>query len=157
LIWRMCMLNKSLFTSSKSDWETPDKLFDRLNNEFEFTIDVCASATNKKVDNYFSVRDNALVQEWTGICWMNPPYGKDIKLWVKKAYTASLDGETTVVCLLPCRTDTVWWHEFCMKGEIRFCNKRLKFKNSNNMATFPSAIVVFGKQARVGKLITTLV
>ena len=88
------------------------------------------------------LKNKSLKQEWFGVCWMNPPYGRDIKHWVKKAYESSLTG-TTVVCLLPARTDTAWWHDYCMKGNIEFIRGRLKFGNSKNSAPFPSAIVVF--------------
>jgi site-specific DNA-methyltransferase (adenine-specific) len=71
---------------------------------------------------------------------MNPPYGRDIKNWVKKAY----ESDATVVCLLPSRTDTSWWHDYCMKSDdIRFIRGRLKFGGSKNSAPFPSVVVVF--------------
>ena len=76
---------------------------------------------------------------------MNPPYGRNIKYWVEKAYKSSLSG-ATVVCLLPARTDTAWWHDYCMKGKIEFIRGRLKFGNSINSAPFPSAVVVFDGQ-----------
>jgi hypothetical protein len=73
---------------------------------------------------------------------MNPPYGRKIGLWVQKAYEESRGG-STIVCLLPARTDTRWWHDFCMKGEIRFIKGRLKFNDGKNPAPFPSAVVIF--------------
>jgi hypothetical protein len=85
---------------------------------------------------------DGLQQKWKGVCWMNPPYGKEIKKWMKKAYESSLEG-ATVVCLVPSRTDTKWWHEYAMKGEIEFIKGRLKFGGSKNSAPFPSAVVVF--------------
>lgn len=135
-------MDKVLFSSESQDWETPDELFLILDKEFGFTIDVCASSENTKCSRYYTKEDNALIQKWEGICWMNPPYGREIGKWVQKAYESSLDG-ATVVCLLPSRTDTKWWHEYCMKGEIRFIKGRLKFGNSTNSAPFPSVIVVF--------------
>lgn len=144
------MLNKSLYSKEKSTWETPDDLFDKLDKEFHFQIDLCANEYNKKCDNYYSEEKNSLIQEWLGLCWMNPPYGKGIDQWIRKAYESSLKDNTTIVCLLPVRSDTKWWHNYCMRGEIRFLNKRLKFKNSGNMATFPSAIVIFGSTAKNG-------
>ena len=86
--------------------------------------------------------DDGLSQDWQGVCWMNPPYGKKIGAWMKKA----MEAKTTVVCLVPSRTDTKWWHDYAMKAdEIRFIKGRLKFGNSKNSAPFPSAIIVFGK------------
>ena len=129
--------NKGLTTSLRGDWETPQDLFDTLNKEFHFTLDVCANNGNAKCKNYYS--EASLLKRWEGICWMNPPYGREIGRWIKKAY----ESGTTVVCLLPSRTDTAWWHDYCLKGEIRFIKGRLKFVGSKNSAPFPSAIVIF--------------
>jgi len=131
-------------------WETPKEFFDELNKEFGFTIDVCANEENHKCDTYFSEKDDGLSKDWgDNICWMNPPYGIQISKWVKKAFEES-QKKAVVVCLLPARTDTRWWWDYCMKGEIRFIKGRLKFKGRNTKgklvngpATFPSAIVVF--------------
>ena len=90
---------------------------------------------------------DALARRWTGVCWMNPPYGRTIGAWMRKAYNASRDG-ATVVCLIPSRTDTAWWHYYAMKGEIRFMRGRLKFGGAKNSAPFPSAIVVFRPETR---------
>ena len=140
------MINTGLFTSSTDNWSTPKKLFDELNKEFNFTTDVCASLENAKCKNFFNKEKDGLKQEWTGVCWMNPPYGREIGKWLKKAYESSING-ATVVCLIPARTDTAWWHDYVMKGKIRFIRGRLKFGNSKNSAPFPSAIVVFrGKE-----------
>lgn len=140
-------VNKGLFTSNTDMWATPQDFFDKLNDEFNFQLDVCAIEDNAKCNNFFSPEDNGLQQEWEGICWMNPPYGRVIGDWVKKAYESSLKG-ATVVCLLPARTDTKWWHEYCMKGEIRLVKGRLKFGGSENSAPFPSAVVIFGPEAK---------
>ena len=140
-------LNRGMFSSNTDVWETPQALFDRLNQEFHFNLDVCAIKENAKCARFFSPEDDGLAQEWFGTCWMNPPYGKEIGKWVKKAYEFAVDrGGGTVVCLLPARTDTKWWHDYCMNAtEIRFVRGRLKFGNSKNSAPFPSAIVVFNK------------
>lgn len=145
-------INQGLFTSNTDQWATPQDFFDKLDKEFEFDIDVCADLHNHKCRNYFSKEQDGLKQDWKGVCWMNPPYGRVIGDWVKKAYESSLNG-ATVVCLLPARTDTKWWHEYCMKGEIRLVKGRLKFGDSKNSAPFPSAVVIFGKQARVNTVI----
>lgn len=136
-------ISPALYSSTKMDWETPQDLFDRLNTEFRFTIDVAASPENAKCARFYTEKDNGLERSWKNeICWMNPPYGFEIGLWMAKAYLESRDG-ATVVCLVPSRTDTAWWHNYAMKGEIRFLKGRLKFGGSNNSAPFPSAIIVF--------------
>lgn len=86
---------------------------------------------------------NGLDQDWHGVCWMNPPYGRAISDWIKKAYDSCVDNKATVVCLIPARTDTRYWHEYCAKGEIFYLKGRLKFGDAVNSAPFPSAIVVF--------------
>jgi phage N-6-adenine-methyltransferase len=129
--------------SSKTDmWATPQDFYDKYNKNYNFTLDVCASPENAKCDKFFTKEDDGLKQDWTGSCWMNPPYGRQIKHWVKKAYESSLNG-AIVVCLLPARTDTAWWHDYCIKGQIEFIRGRLKFGGSKNSAPFPSAVVVF--------------
>lgn len=131
------------FSSKTSDWETPQDFFDRLNSEFHFELDVCATPENAKCKRYFTPEVDGLKQKWTGVCWMNPPYGREIGRWVKKAYESAQEG-TTVVCLLPARTDTSWWHDYCMKAdEIRFIRGRLKFSGAKHPAPFPSAVVIF--------------
>lgn len=137
------MINKGLFSSSTDKWSTPQDFYDKLNAEFNFTCDVCATPDNAKHINYFTPELDGLSQDWSGICFMNPPYGRNIKDWVKKAYESALAG-ATVVCLLPARTDTSWWHDYCMKAEERrFIRGRLKFGDSKNSAPFPSAVVIF--------------
>tara|TARA_R100001129_G_scaffold87202_2_gene59458 strand:+ start:260 stop:742 length:483 start_codon:yes stop_codon:yes gene_type:complete len=141
------------FMSKRSDWATPQDLFDKLNKQFNFDIDVCADVSNAKCKKYYSIEDDALSQTWKGYCFMNPPYGREISKWVKKAYESSgansfspiSSGEATVVCLLPSRTDTKWWHDYVMKADtVKFIKGRLKFDGHKNSAPFPSAIVVFG-------------
>lgn len=135
-------INKVLYSSENEVWETPQDLFNRLNDEFHFDIDVCATPENAKCSTFFSPLDDGLSQDWQGVCWMNPPYGKKIGAWMKKA----MEANTTVVCLVPSRTDTKWWHDYAMKAsEIRFVKGRLKFGDSKNSAPFPSAIIVFRK------------
>ena len=129
--------------SSKTDlWATPQDFFDKYNEIYNFSLDVCATKDNAKCSTYFTKEQDGLSKEWKGVCWMNPPYGRDIKHWVKKAYESSLNN-AVVVCLLPARTDTSWWHDYCMKGTIEFIRGRLKFGDSKNSAPFPSAVVIF--------------
>jgi phage N-6-adenine-methyltransferase len=133
----------SVHFSSKTDlWATPQKFFDKYDAIFNFTLDVCATKDNAKCVAYYTIEDNGLTQSWAGVCWMNPPYGREIGVWMKKAYESSLQG-ATVVCLVPSRTDTKWWHDYAMQGQIEFIKGRLKFGDAKNSAPFPSAIVVF--------------
>jgi phage N-6-adenine-methyltransferase len=133
---------KTMFSSATDMWETPQAFFDRLDAEFGFETDVCAVSQNAKCTHFFTPTMDGLAQHWSGICWMNPPYGRQIGAWVKRAYEASRKG-ATVVCLLPARTDTKWWHEYCMHGEIRLVRGRLRFGTARTPAPFPSAVVIF--------------
>jgi phage N-6-adenine-methyltransferase len=131
------------FSSKTSTWETPRDLFEKLDLEFGFTLDVCALPENAKCMRFFTPEDDGLEKEWEGVCWMNPPYGREIGQWVKKAHQSALNG-ATVVCLLPARTDTQWWHTFVMgANEIRFLRGRLRFVGAKSCAPFPSVVVVF--------------
>lgn len=131
------------FSSKSKVWETPKSLFDTISNDYgPFNLDVCASPQNAKCEKFFTEEDDGLSQKWYGKCWMNPPYGRRIKDWMKKAYESSLEG-ATVVCLVPSRTDTKWWHDYAMKGEVSFIKGRVKFVGAEHVAPFPSAIVVF--------------
>lgn len=130
------------FSSATDNWATPQDLFDKLHKAFHFTVDVCASAENAKCELYFDEAMDGLIQPWTGVCWMNPPYGRGIGDWMAKAYASAKAG-ATVVCLVPARTDTKWWHNYAVKGEIYFIPGRLKFGNATASAPFPSAIVTF--------------
>jgi len=134
-----------MFSTGYDEWETPQQIFDYFNDRFRFTLDVCASPENAKVLRYFTKEQNGLFQDWSGeICWMNPPYSDNAK-WVQKAYRASLNPNTVVVCLLPSRTDTSWFHDYCAKGDIWFIRGRITFGNAKNVAPFPSMIVIFPK------------
>lgn len=135
------------YSSKTDEWETPQDLFDKLHAEFNFVMDVCANDKNAKCMHYFNKQEDGLKQNWSEYyrCWMNPPYGRQIGKWVQKAYEESRNG-AIVVCLLPARTDTRWWHDYCMKGEIRFIRGRLKFGGCKDNAPFPNAIVIFNKR-----------
>lgn len=133
------------FSSKTGLWYTPEDFFKKYDDKYKFEIDVCATDDNKKCDKYFTEEIDGLPQEWTGICWMNPPYGRTIGKWMKKAYDSSLTG-ATVVCSVPARTDTNWWHDYAMKGDVEFIKGRLKFGGSKNSAPFPSAVVVFNSK-----------
>lgn len=132
------------FSSATPEWATPQWLFDQFDAEFHFTVDVCSTDENAKCPKHYTRREDGLLQDWAGeVAWMNPPYGKAISAWMRKAYTESLRG-ATVVCLVPSRTDTAWWHNYAMKAsEIRYLRRRIKFGGCANSAPFPSAVVVF--------------
>lgn len=137
-------MNTDVMFSSKTDlWETPQKFFDELDLEFHFDLDVCALPENAKCEDYYTPETDGLSQCWHGCCWCNPPYGREIERWVKKAADSAAGG-ATVVMLLPARTDTRWFHDYIYgKAEVRFVRGRLKFGGSKNSAPFPSMVVVF--------------
>ena len=136
-------VNAGMLSSATDLWATPQDFFDKQNLLYgPFNVDVCADSTNAKCPVYFDKTLDGLKQSWKGKCWMNPPYGKEIGKWMKKAYESAGNG-VVVVCLVPARTDTKWWHEYAIKGRIDFIKGRLKFGGAKNSAPFPSAIVVF--------------
>ena len=141
-------MNTELMFSSKTDlWETPQILFDELNREFKFRMDACATSENAKCSVYYDMEKDGLVQPWDGPVWRNPPYGREIAKWVKKAWEEWMNGNT-VVMLLPARTDTRWFHDYIYNKqgvEIRFLRGRLKFGGCKNSAPFPSMIVIYRK------------
>ena len=148
--------NLKIHTSSKSaEWETPPDFFARYAEIYDFDIDVCATGENAMLPKYWTKEDDALAQDWRGMtCWMNPPYGREIAKIVKKAWEEAQKG-ATVVCLVPARPDTAWWHDYAMKGEIEFVRGRLRFVNrtfpswradgnfKKSPACFPSAVIIF--------------
>src|SRR5690606_17219779 len=140
-------MNTKLMFSSKTDlWETPQDFFRELDREFHFTLDPCATPENAKCKKYYTIEDDGLKQDWQGeIVFCNPPYGKEIKRRVKKCYEESRKPNTTVVMLIPARTDTSYFHDYIYHKakEIRFLRGRLKFGGSKNAAPFPSMVVVF--------------
>jgi phage N-6-adenine-methyltransferase len=125
------------------EWGTPQKLFDELDAEFYFTLDACASKDLAKCDRFFDSQENALQQPWDNTTFCNPPYGPAIAKWIQKAYQESLRGKT-VVMLIPARTDTIWFHAYCLDKsvEVRFLKGRLAFSGKGR-APFPSMIVIF--------------
>lgn len=132
------------FSSATDEWATPQAFYDVVREEFNPTLDVCCLPSSAKCERYFTPEDNGLEQTWTGVCWMNPPYGEEIKHWVKKAHDSALEG-ATVVCLVPARVDTGWWHDYCRHAEVRFIRGRLRFGEATASAPFPSALVIFGR------------
>lgn len=137
---------KLMFSSKSNDWATPQAFFDKLDGIYgPFTLDAAASADNYKVSNFYTEADDSLAQDWSGNrVFLNPPYGRRLKDWVKKAHEEGQKQDTVVVMLIPARTDTAYWHDYVMKAdEIRFVRGRIKFGDETNSAPFPSAVVVF--------------
>ena len=132
------------YLSNTNEWSTPPALYKELDREFNFTLDPCATKENAKCDNYFTKEDDGLKQSWDGhAVFMNPPYGRVIGKWVKKAYNESING-SIVVCLIPARTDTSYWHKYVFPyAEIRFIKGRVRFGLGLKDAPFPSAVAIF--------------
>ena len=136
--------SRAMFTSNSDEYSTPDALFESLNEEFDFTLDPCATHENHKCLTYYTSAENGLNQNWGGErVFCNPPYSK-IAEWVRKCYEESLKAGTLVVMLIPARTDTKYFHDYILHGsEIRFIKGRIKFGSEKNSAPFPSMIVIF--------------
>lgn len=135
-------MNSALFSSKTEEWATPWEVFREWDYTFHFTLDVCATRQNAKCARYFTKADDGLSRSWAGeVAWMNPPYGREIIRWMHKAYNES--RHATIVALVPSRTDTAWWHDYAMRGEIRFLRGRIRFVGAKHPAPFPSAIITF--------------
>lgn len=143
-------MNNGLFSSKTDEWSTPQEFFDRLNDEFHFTLDPCSTDENAKCKKHYTREQDGLSQDWTGeTVYCNPPYGREMPKWIQKCYEHYIGGGT-VVMLIPARTDTKAFHEFINgKAEIRFIRGRLKFGNSKNSAPFPSMVVVYNGEKTV--------
>lgn len=142
------MNTEVMFSSKAMDWATPQDFFNQLDSEFHFTLDPCANQSNHKCAHYFTETDDGLKQSWGGgqTVFCNPPYGKAIKDWVKKCFEEAKQPNTTVVLLIPARTDTAYFHDYIYlkpNVEIRFIRGRLKFGDGKNSAPFPSMVVIF--------------
>jgi len=140
---------KLMFSSNSAEWSTPQDFYERLNNRFQFDLDPCCTKETSKCEEFYTEEDDGLTKSWSGKrVFMNPPYGRGIDKWIEKAYKEGQKLNTQVVCLIPARTDTKYWHKFCMKAsEIYFVKGRLHFENKGaeqtNAAPFPSAVVIF--------------
>ena len=139
----MADLTKDRFAAKSVEYETPQDLWDAWNNEFQFSCDVASTHENAKHPNHYTMAEDGLAQQWRGVCWCNPPYGLDMPKWIKKARMHAMKGEATTVMLIPARTNTGWWHDHCMKGEIRFLRGRPKFNGGKHGLPFPLALVIF--------------
>lgn len=139
-------MSATVYYNHSDEWETPQDLFNELDAEFHFTLDVAASDENHKCARYFTKDQDGLLQDWSGeIVWCNPPYGKGvIEKWVEKAYRSCREDGTIVVLLIPSRTDVGYFHRFILyRSEIRFIRGRLKYNNVKYNAPFSSMIVIF--------------
>lgn len=131
-------------SSDDMTWATPQAWFDYLNLEFKFTLDPCCHHATAKCKKHYTPAEDGLRQSWSEErVFMNPPYGKDLPAWMEKAYKECRDNHALVVCLVPARVDTQWWHNYAAKGECRFPIGRLKFEGAEASAPFPVAIVIF--------------
>jgi site-specific DNA-methyltransferase (adenine-specific) len=153
----------TMMSSKKMDWGTPKSFFNKLNKEFSFTLDPACNAGNALCPRFFTQAQDGLVQSWANeTVYVNPPYGRAIKHWIKKAYDESTQNNATVVMLIPARTDTKYWHDYVMHSdEVRLVKGRLKFEGGNgNSAPFPSAVVVFrptpAQLKMFGPIVTTI-
>jgi site-specific DNA-methyltransferase (adenine-specific) len=137
-------------TTGKNDWETPPKVFSALDKLFKFTLDPCATKKNAKCKKYYTKKDDGLTKIWSGRVFVNPPYGREIYSWIKKARQESILNCEIVVTLLPARTDNYWWHEFVMTAkEIWFTKGRIIFFDKGKVSggsTFGSVVVIFDKK-----------
>jgi phage N-6-adenine-methyltransferase len=140
------------FSSRSNEWGTPPRLFNLLDQFFCFTLDPCCTVGMAKCRKFYTKEDDGLVKDWSkDIVFMNPPYGREIKAWMRKAYEESQKG-AVVVCLVYSRTDTVWWHEYAAKGRVLFLRGRVKFISSDTKgvsAPFPSCLVLFAPEEKM--------
>lgn len=151
-------MEKALLSSKKMDWCTPQDFFDKLNQEFCFLLDAAATDKTSKCQIYYTPETDGLRSSWNlgGTVFCNPPYGRQIGKWVKKAYEESKNG-ATVVLLIPARTDTKYFHDYILgKSEVRFIRGRITFVNDNGdpyrdrkgkpmPAPFPSMVVIYNQ------------
>ena len=139
-------MNSGMFSSRTDNWVTPQWLFDELDKEFHFTLDVCADEQNHKCEKYYTKTDDGLKNSWGGVVFMNPPYGREIAKWIRKAYSERANCEA-IVMLLPSRTDTNWFHDYIYhEAEIRFLRGRIKFGGAKWNAPFPSMVAIYRKR-----------
>jgi len=146
---------ETMFSSKSEEWETPQDFFNKLDQRWNFTLDPCCTKETAKCETFFTKEDDGLKLDWKDHrVFMNPPYGRSVGKWVEKAYKEGIKHNTIVVCLLPSRTDTKWFHDYCMNAKtIKFVKGRLHFKNKviadytgktdTSPAPFPSMIVIF--------------
>lgn len=148
---------RGLSSSGNIEWETPDYLFKYFDKIYNFTLDPCCAPENAKCEKFFTKEDSGLFKSWQGHrVFMNPPYGRQIPKWIEKAYNEVYHPacylQTTVTCLIPARTDTRYWHDYCAKADkIIFIKGRIRFGKNKDFrypTTFPAAVVIFDKNIK---------
>jgi site-specific DNA-methyltransferase (adenine-specific) len=143
------IIGKTVGVSKSIEYSTPLSLITPLIKEFNIKTDVCASKLNHKLEHYFTKEDNALLLKWNGNCWMNPPFDKNLGVWVRKAHYESKTTNGTKVCLFPVRSNTKWWNDVCDDAEIRFINGEVNFNDEPRGLWWPMCIMIFGEKAKV--------
>jgi phage N-6-adenine-methyltransferase len=143
-------VDQSWFNAKSVEYGTPDSIYEPLNREFGFTLDVASTHENAKCANHYTSADDGLKQEWSGVCWMNPPYGRVMQKWVRKAHREYLRG-CTVVALIPARTNTGWWHE-CVQdiATVRFIRGEVAFKGFDRGLWMPMCVVIWPHKTEAG-------
>ena len=135
---------------AKTDWETPDEVFEYYDDMAlelfgeRLQLDVCATEENTKCRDWFydTPEASGLLNVWDRPFWCNPPYGRGIGAWVKKAMDSLAPG----MMLLPVRTDTRWFHDYLNDApsvRLEFIKGRITFVGAPAPAPFPSMVVVF--------------
>ena len=144
-------MGTEIIGKSKSiEYSTPDSIVKPLIQEFDLTRDVCASKNNFKLNKYWTKEDNALLKNWEENCWMNPPFDRNIGKWALKAHSETIKYGGYKVCLLPVRSNTVWWSKICLDAEIRFINGEVNFNNEKRGLWLPMCIMIFGNNSFKG-------
>jgi phage N-6-adenine-methyltransferase len=141
---------QNTFVSKSVEYSTPLKIVNPLIEEFSITKDVCADISNHKLPDYWTKEQDALKQDWLGNCWMNPPFDRNLNKWVRKAHKETQKHGGTKVCLIPVRSNTVWWAEVCKDAEIRFINGEVNFNDEPRGLWLPMCVIIFGERAKVG-------
>jgi phage N-6-adenine-methyltransferase len=147
----------SLSTAAAQEWDIPQALFDALNQDFGFATDLCATFKTAKCPTFYPAA-TSLSETWSGVCWLKPPFGRELIRWLCKASESAADG-ATVVCVVPAWTDAEWWHEYAMQAaEIRFVRGRpqVAMKGGLSPVPVPLAVVVFASDPPVAPVISSL-
>lgn len=149
---------KAVFSHLTDEWETPYWLYHKLDSEYHFNLDPCATKENAKCALYFTNEVDGLTMSWRGKnVFINPPYTK-VEDWATKAHDEAwwdlssskcATERTITVLLVPSRTDTRWFHKVVkhasrlifIKGRVKFISPTNKYKPTP--APFPSMILVF--------------
>lgn len=141
--------NNGRYNGNGRHWETPAEVFDPLNAEFHFTLDPCATAETAKCQKFFTEEQDGLSQSWGNErVFMNPPYGREVYAWTRKAADSAKAG-ATVVGLLPASCDLAWWHEDIVgKAEVRYIRGRVRFLTGGpyRASGFFASVIVIWRQ-----------